>query len=303
MDEELTIDSFAEQMAQADKPEQPREDSGSENALFPDEGQDTGATEPEAQAEGDQAEQPQADSEPEDRVIKWTTANGDSLEVTESELKSGYLRQQDYTRKTQEVSEQARQSQAEVRKHAQQYMAAVVQFNEGLAYIGGLKAQIQSLRAQNMPAADLEVQLMRAESQLGHGLQQYQQTMVAQEQEQKSAAVSEAEKHLVSKFPNITRDDMSSVFENLRKISASQSEIDMIRTNPRLAELAVLASKYLDLKAKKPEVDNKVKKLPSTTAVSRPATPSTKTDAIMKAINSRKTFTTAEFGNLLRASR
>ena len=304
MDEGLTIESFAEQMAQAANPEQPAADSGTDDALLPDEGQPTDEAAPEAQAEGEQSDQPEAESEPEqDRVIKWQTANGESFEATESELKAGYLRQQDYTRKTQEVAEQARQSQAEVQKHAQQYMAAVSQFNEGLAYIGGLKAQIQSLRAQGMPAADLEVQLMRAEQQVGSALQAFQHNLTAQEQAQRAAAVSEAEQHLTERFPNINRDEMVKVFGNVQKLKASQAEIDLIRTNPRLAEMAVLASRYLDLQAKKPEVANKVKKLPPTTAPARPAAPSTKTDAVVKALNSRRTFSTAEFSQLLRAAR
>ena len=304
MDEGLTIDSFAEQMAQAANPEQPASDSGTDDALLPGEGQDTDEANPEAQAEGEQSDQPETESEPEqDRVIKWTTANGESYEATESELKAGYLRQQDYTRKTQEVAETARQSQAEVQKHAQQYLAAVTQFNEGLAFIGGLKAQIQSLRAQGMPAADLEVQLMRAEQQIGGAFQQFQSNLTAQERAQQHAAVSAAEQHLSERFPNIKRDDMVRVFENVNKLKASQSEIDLIRTNPRLAEMAIYASRYLDLQAKKPEVANKVKKLPPTTTAARPAAPSTKTDAVLKAINSRRTFSTAEFGQLLRASR
>ena len=303
MDEGLTIDSFAEQMAQAANPEQPAADSGTDNALLPDEGQATDEAGPEAQAEGEQSDQPETESEPEDRVIKWTTANGESFEATESELKAGYLRQQDYTRKTQEVAETARQSQAEIQKHAQQYLAAVTQFNEGLAYIGGLKAQIQSLKAQGMPAADLEVQLMRAEQQIGGAFQQFQNNLAAQERAQQQAAVSEAEQHLSERFPNISRDDMVKVFGNVQKLKPSQAEIDLIRTNPRLAEMAIYASRYLDLQAKKPEVANKVKKLPPATTAARPATPSTKTDAVLKAINSRRTFSTAEFGQLLRASR
>mgnify|MGYP000113599228 CR=1 FL=1 len=303
MDEGLTIESFAEQMAQADKPEQPPADSGPDDPLLPDEGQATDEAEPEAQAEGEQSEQPETDSEPEERVIKWTTANGESFEATESELKAGYLRQQDYTQKTQAVAEQARQSQAEVQKQAQQYMAAVAQFNEGLAYVGGLKAQIQSLKAQGMDAAGLEVQLMRAENQLGNAFAQFTHNLTAQEQAQMQADVSEAEAHLTSKFPTIKREDMVRVFENVNKLKASQKEIDLIRTNKHLAELAVYASKYLDLQAKKPEVANKVKKLPPTTTAARPATPSTKTDAVLKAINSRRTFSTAEFGQLLRAAK
>lgn len=304
MEEGLTIESFAEQMAQAAKPEQPQGDSGPADESLLGEGQSADeAQDPEAQAEGEeQSEQPPADSEPEKKVIKWTTANGESYEATEDELKAGYLRQRDYTQKTQEVADMARQSQADIQKQTQQYMTAVGQFHEGIALIGGLRTQIQNLKAQGMPAAELEVQLMRAEQQVGGAFQQFQRNLALQEQESTAKAVSAAEARLVEKFPKITRDDVQKVFGNVQKLSPSQATIDKIRTDPALAELAVYASRYMDLQAKKPEVDNKVRKAPPVAASPRPAVPSTKTDSVVKAINSRGNFSRDEFARLLSAT-
>lgn len=309
MSDGLTIESFAASLAQADTPEHPaKADSDpAVDALLAGEDLPLGdaeETEGEAQADPEateqQSEQPPADSDPApEPVHKWTTANGEAIEATESELRAGYLRNQDYTQKTQQVAEMARQSVAQV----QQQLAATKQFQDGLMYVGGLKAQIQALQSQNLPTADLQVQLMRAEQQLGGAWNQITTSIDQQTASQQRQAVSASEQHLAQRFNGITREQVQGAFESIVKLGTTQREIDLIRTNPRIAELAIYAGKWLDLQAKKPEVTNKVRKLPPPTTAPRAAAPSSKTDAAVKAINSRRTFSTNEFAQLLKATR
>lgn len=309
MSDGLTIESFAASLAQADTPEQPAKADSDPvvDALLAGEDLPLGdaeETEGEAQADPEateqQSEQPPADSDPApEPVHKWTTANGEAIEATESELRAGYLRNQDYTQKTQQVAEMARQSVAQV----QQQLAATKQFQDGLMYVGGLKAQIQALQSQNLPTADLQVQLMRAEQQLGGAWNQITTSIDQQTASQQHQAVSASEQHLAQRFNGITREQVQGAFESIVKLGTTQREIDLIRTNPRIAELAIYAGKWLDLQAKKPEVTNKVRKLPPPTTAPRAAAPSSKTDAAVKAINSRRTFSTNEFAQLLKATR
>ena len=309
MSDGLTIESFAASLAQADTPEQPAKADSDPvvDALLAGEDLPLGdaeETEGEAQADPEateqQSEQPPADSDPApEPVHKWTTANGEAIEATESELRAGYLRNQDYTQKTQQVAEMARQSVAQV----QQQLAATKQFQDGLMYVGGLKAQIQALQSQNLPTADLQVQLMRAEQQLGGAWNQITTSIDQQTASQQHQAVSASEQHLAQRFNGITREQVQGAFESIVKLGTTQREIDLIRTNPRIAELAIYAGKWLDLQAKKPEVTNEVRKLPPPTTAPRAAAPSSKTDAAVKAINSRRTFSTNEFAQLLKATR
>lgn len=314
MDEGLTIESFAAEMANAGKPEHPAAaDSGP--ADVPAEGEDSSlegaqqdaeAQAEEAQAEGDtegQSEQPAEDSDQaKEPVHKWTTANGEAYEVAESELRAGYLRQQDYTQKAQQVAEWSRQSQAQIQQQAQQQVQVLNQVQQGLMYLGGLDAQIQSLRAQNLPSADLMVERMRAEQQLNGTLGQFAQSFAQQTRSQEQAAVSAAEQHLASRFPGITQKDVGQAFAQVHKLSPTEQELNLIRTHPHLAEMAMYAGKWLDLQAKKPEVQNKVRKLPSPTTKPRSPVPTSKTEAALKAINSRSTFSTAQFAELLKAA-
>lgn len=64
----------------------------------------------------------ETDAEPEqsEEELIEVKANGETLEVTLDELKQGYSRHQDYTRKTQEVSEQAKALEAEKARLAQE---------------------------------------------------------------------------------------------------------------------------------------------------------------------------------------
>ena len=56
-------------------------------------------------------------SEEEEDLLYAVTVNGEEQEVTLDELLKGYSRQSDYTRKTQEISEQRKQADAAVRQH------------------------------------------------------------------------------------------------------------------------------------------------------------------------------------------
>ena len=56
-------------------------------------------------------------SEEEEDLLYAVTVNGEEQEVTLDELLKGYSRQSDYTRKTQEISEQRKQADAAVQQH------------------------------------------------------------------------------------------------------------------------------------------------------------------------------------------
>lgn len=314
METDNSVDSFAAELAQADNTtEQPA--TGSEAAHVPDGGEEaTTGDAPEAgqaeQAEGEQAEHPEqppegsGEGDKNDPVHKWTTASGEAYEVTESELRDGYLRTQDYTRKTQELAAQAQHSQAQIQQQAQQQAQVLGQLQQGLMYLGGLDAQIQALAAQNLPTADIRIQRMQAEQQLGAALAHFQQGLATNARAQEQQAVSAAEQRIAQRFPGITAQDVSAHFASLNKaVQPSEHELALIRTNPALAEMALHAAKWLELQTKRPDVQNKVRKLPPPTTAPRAAAPTTKTDAAIKAINTKRTFSAAEFAKLLNTTR
>ena len=105
--------------------------------------------EPEEEEAEEESEEPEEEEQPKEELYT-VRVDGEDVEVTLDELSKGYSRQQDYTKKTQEI--------AEYRKH---YEAAVGQYGEEIA-------EIQATRQQYVDALANMVQMEYAQ------LQQYQ---------------------------------------------------------------------------------------------------------------------------------
>jgi len=108
---------------------------------------DSAAPEEELQdSDGEQSDEVEAEEEEEKPPLFTVKVDGKNVEVTLEELQKGYSREADYTRKTQQVSEERRAFQAEaelVRTERQQYSQL----------LGSLQAQLQQNAA---PQIDLD---------------------------------------------------------------------------------------------------------------------------------------------------
>ena len=108
---------------------------------------DSAAPEEELQdSDGEQSDETEAEEEEDKPPVFTVKVDGKNVEVTLEELQKGYSREADYTRKTQQVSEERRAFQAEadlVRTERQQYSQL----------LGSLKAQLQQNAA---PQVDLD---------------------------------------------------------------------------------------------------------------------------------------------------
>lgn len=72
--------------------------------------------EPSEEGEEETSEEEEPEEEPEESDLPsftWTI-NGEDVQITEDEAKNGYLRQSDYTQKTQKISEQQKQHEADL---------------------------------------------------------------------------------------------------------------------------------------------------------------------------------------------
>ncbi len=108
---------------------------------------DSAAPEEELQdSDGEQSDEVEAEEEEDKPPVFTVKVDGKNVEVTLQELQKGYSREADYTRKTQQVSEERRAFQAEaelVRTERQQYSQL----------LGSLQAQLQQNAA---PQIDLD---------------------------------------------------------------------------------------------------------------------------------------------------
>ena len=108
---------------------------------------DSAAPEEELQdSDGEQSDEADAEEEEDKPPVFTVKVDGKNVEVTLEELRKGYSREADYTRKTQQVSEERRAFQAEaelVRTERQQYSQL----------LGSLQAQLQQNAA---PQIDMD---------------------------------------------------------------------------------------------------------------------------------------------------
>lgn len=110
----LSIDDGADALAALRQPEQKPEESGE---------QTTDTDEPEVEEEGGEPEPQEAESESEEQeeeesgVVQITLPNGSKINADEAA--KGYLRQDDYTRKTQAHSQKEREFQAQAAEYVQ----------------------------------------------------------------------------------------------------------------------------------------------------------------------------------------
>lgn len=319
MSEALSIDDFAAQLSQADQPEQPPVEDSDPDAVIDEEseGQPEG-DEPEAEAqaedEGDeQDEQPAEPESTEDRVVKWTTANGETFEVPETELQAGYMRQQDYTQKAQTLAEERRQAysllqqQIQEAEHLSLERGQLATLQTELSQYG--QVDWQTLQAQDPDAYQqhvtryllLQNQAKGLEGQIREKRENLQAHIQRQTEMERAQRQQEAESHLVKVFKGVTREDTNAMFSLLRGKGASPEDLQALVQLPWAVELAMYAKKYMDLQASKPQAIKKVASVPQK-APSAQRTAPTKSDQLVKAATSKKALDIKTFAAALAAT-
>lgn len=136
------------------------------------------------------------DTEDEDPIYRWTTSAGDEFEVPLSELQAGFLRRQDYTRKTTEAAE-ARKEAETLRTTLQEQQAqladALAQWATPTEQAPDWAALAQQLTPQeyNFARAQWEQQQTQ-QQQAAQAYQQLQQQQREQQRQEGGAKLREA---------------------------------------------------------------------------------------------------------------
>lgn len=281
MDDVLTAGDLATELTQATEPEQPQaEDSidgeqAQENQQ--EEGQETEASADEQSAEGEedpaQEEQPEKDSS--EVFLEWES-NGEKIRVSQDELKNGYLRQQDYTQKTQNLARESQALQARVQQEFQAVQSMATEFGQ-LASIDSQLQQYQQVNWQALKEQDpfaygtalAEMNNLRAiredVTRQIDGKRQYMTQLQAQTFQQ---ATAEAEEHLKKAIPNFGTETLKTMKQYGEKLGFSAQELANV-ADKRMLQVLYEASQWRALQDKKPALQNKVKALP--TKATKPA--------------------------------
>lgn len=302
MDDEITtLDDLAaalgedEGQAQAPGSEgQPAADGQGEaehEAAQGDEGQ---PTDPDAAAAAEAGQAPAAPAD--DVVVSWTTAGGEAIEAPLAELKSGYLRQQDYTHKTQALAEERKQAEAAVTQQYQQAQqftrdhAKLLSLQEDLSAFQ--KADWNALFAQDpTEASRLQAQWRQAEGQareLAAGIQSVTQQREQQRQQALHAATQQAMQSLQASIPGFGQETIKAARETALSHGFTEAEIEGI-TDARTFKVLHEAAQWRALQAKKPAAQNKVAAAPPKATKPGSATqPSTRKEVAFKQMQSAR---------------
>lgn len=239
----------------------------SKEKLEAQEPEDEGAeTETETEVPEGKTEEQEAESEPED--------DGEEIElegekyVVPKQLKSAFLRQQDYTQKTQALAEQRRglEEQAKFIQTMAQTQQAQFEKAVEVKQLADQVAQYEKLDwqalAQQDPSQAMALQMqyqqlqrtLQGKAQELQAASQQTQQLTAQQRQQMAAKGAEV---LKSKFPNWGAELQGKIAKNTLSYGFSETELADV-FDPRLVEVLHDAMQWKELQASKGIVKKKV---------------------------------------------
>lgn len=214
-------------------------------------------------------------------------ANGEDIEASLEELVSGYQKDADYTRKTQELAERRKQSEQEIASHRQMYETAAQQMADYLnqvetVLVGTLdSAEMEALRASNpqewmVRRTDFQDRLQAVQNFRQQSAQTWerQRHMLEQQQVQQLQEYRARElEALRSAIPEWS-DELGGALRDFagKQYGFTPDEVNAVMDH-RYFRLAVDAQKYHELKAKTDAAVKKVQKAPQMQKPSKTAKP------------------------------
>lgn len=233
---------------------------------------------PVVEAEAEPEEPPEQETPEEDDPTVTIKIDGKDVEVKLSELKNGYQRQADYTRKTMELSEQRKATDAEINKAR----------SERQQYQNGLQQQAALLQAQLQEQQQIDWQKLLADDPIEYLKQQHlaqsrqaalQRTFAEQ---QRVASINQAEQQqayqsyltqqqdeLLAKLPDWkdetkAKAERAALIEFLKDTGYTQKEIDNVADH-RAVVMARKAMLYDKMMSKAQTAAKRVQNLPQKT--------------------------------------
>lgn len=260
--------------------------------------QGEGTHEADLPAEGDEAateDAGQAQAPADDVMVKWATANGETIEAPLAELKSGYLRQQDYTQKTQQLADERKQASEAVAQQFQQAQqltreqAKLMTLHDQLTEFQ--KADWTSMYAQDPQEAG---RLQAIYQQRQHEAQQLAQSIHAKSQQHQQLQSQQLQEATAKAFAVLQRDIQGFGEQHVKAArdtalahGYTDAELNGI-TDPRVFKVLNEAAQWRALQAKKPAVQNRVQATPP--KASKPgvaSTPTSKAETAWKQMQAR----------------
>lgn len=283
---EDTLDSIAESMGSDDEPEHedlPEEEEPEEEEAEGDEEQET-------------EDDPEAGGDEDDPEVEWTTNTGKTYRVKQSELRDGYMRQDDYQRKTATLAEQRRAVEAAQQQIEQERTQAANQLD---VLIDGLYKQLVGDQQQLAKLIEEDPQeYLRQQAAMQQRSAQLQQAMAqrqalqgrqseAEQAKQREWRQAEREK-LLDKLPHWADEkkaapEQQEIAEYLSEIGYSADELNEL-VDHRALLVARDAAKYRQMQRAKEKRSREVTRKPIRPGAAGGPNPNTKAQRAAEAL-------------------
>ncbi len=259
----------------------PDEQDGEETA-----DDDTGEeadTESEANDGQDDSESEQSDDEPDDEPapvekitvkVKGEDGKDETLELTPEEVGASYLRQRDYTRKTQELAQRESEAvQFLSQRHEEirsQYLSQAELARAAVAQVAGIRSESEMAELANTDPAAWVAENQR-QRQLSAYLNQLDQQISGEKQRAEQERAQRQQQSLQSMYQKaweelqkdgIDKPRLEKIYGSVTKTYGfSAQELGNVYDH-RLVRLMKDATAYRELQAKRPEVTKQVQAAP-----------------------------------------
>ena len=258
-----------EQPEQTALPEEPEQVQEQEQPL-------TEESSPPEQPEATQeAEAPPSWEEVKAIKLKVPLKNGaeeKEAEVSIDELRLGYMRQDDYQRKTQEVSKAKQAAQEEAMSAVAQLRAQATQELQRMnAFINAsIATELQGVDwnrlAREDPAEHVRLSqrandLHAVRQQVNQRLQQAEQQRTAEEETKRAQAIEQAQTELASAIPNWNAELQQSLVKSGREYGFTDDELAKVY-DPKFVKVLHDAHQWQQLQKQKPIAEKKVVQVP-----------------------------------------
>ena len=192
---------------------------------------------------------------------------GQEFDVTLDELRAGYSRDADYRRKTEDLSYEKKQFQAEAEKQRQDYSQKLNELNQAISLASQqLNSELENVDLEKLyeedpvEAAKIEHKIKRKQEKLAESMQKVK----AEQQKQFQDILSEQQKLLVSKIPEFSDSDKANKLKSdmrsyLQSYGFKDQEIGQIYDH-RIVMLVNDAIKYRNMQKAKPNLASKIAK-------------------------------------------
>lgn len=281
-----------EEATQDEAQEEPEDDSSDEEESDEDddaEDDDEDGEEDDEEAEG---EPPEIDPNAKFKV----PVNGEEQEVTFAELKAGYSRTQDYTRKTQEVAQERKaveQEKDQVLQQQQQWSNLLSTFQQRLqaSLSGRSEAEWQALKQQDEISyyeerdkeRTIQDRIQAAQTEQQRVAQEYQQRQQAQLQKQAEAEQQRLLEVIEDwKDPKVRAKEISTINEYATQTVGFQPQELQGIVDHRAIRVLRDAAKYQELMKAQQAPASKPKKSKVRTKTLNPGTPSNQKPSSVK---------------------